>query len=126
MVCTKAGTNMNMLAMVLLGFGAKMLLQPKTATRTTQPVTDVPFVPLLEPSITSSECASRGGIWTGTECLGAKTMAQVNAEVEAKRQRLMAVERERAEYDAERLRYTDSRLAPTTRDGMYRRTFTLL
>lgn len=104
---------MNMLAMALLGFGAKMLLQPKTA------VADVPFLPSVKPIMTQVECASRGGIWTGTDCLGAKSVVQMQAEAEAKRKRLMAVERERAEYEAERMRYTDSRLAPTTRDGMY-------
>jgi hypothetical protein len=102
---------MNMLAMALIGFGVKVLTQPKmiSATESGQPITALP-------RITQAECASRGGIWTGTDCLGAKTVAQINAEAEVKRQRLMAVERKRAEYEAERLRYTDSRLAPTTRD----------
>lgn len=112
---------MNMLAVALLGFGVKMLIQPKTAVPT-QPLRRIePPLPTLKPAITEGECASRGGIWTGTECLGAKSAEQVQAEVIAKRERMMIAARERATAESEHLRYTEQ-LKPTTREGMFRRT----
>lgn len=118
---------MNMLAVALLGFGVKMLMAPKATAA--QPLRRVePPLPTLKPEMTESECASRGGIWTGTECLGAKSLAQVEAEAAARRARLQSEARARASYTEERQRMiTDiTRQQPESREGMYRRTFTLL
>jgi len=122
---------MNMLALALIGAALSMATKPRAATAQTRsaqptgPMRPVPPPPLPrpEPNMTESECASRGGIWTGTECLGAKSLQQIEAEKAARRERIRKETMERERYLDERRRFiADSRIAPANADTRVRRT----
>lgn len=115
---------MKMLPWLLIAAGASIMLRPKMAqAQTLQPLPATTTLPRLS----ESDCVIRGGIWTGTECLGAKSLAQMEQEKAERRLRLAREATEKAEYLEDRRRIiTDSiRRVPVNSEERRRRTVLL-